>query len=208
MKKLLIGLGTLIFLLFSFDRSVSAVRLPQAGGEKLSVIRLPMPKEKSDKSYLGLGGSGFFKLNQVKANTLIIKVFNLYCPVCQSTALAMTELYHHIEDQPELKDKIKLIGIGVGNSVREMEAFKETYHIPFPLFPDENFTIYKMLGEIRIPYFIALKFDSKRSHQVVETHLGGFSEGGSLLEWILGAYHGDEGSSIEKGSYRPEYLDR
>ena len=197
MKKLLIGLVSLLFLLFPVDRSVPALRLPQGGGMKLSDIRLPMPREKSDRSYLGLGGSGPFKLNQIKANTLIIKVFNLYCPVCQSTALTMTELYHHIEDQSELKGKIKLIGIGVGNSFREMEAFKETYHIPFPLFPDEDFTIYRMLGEIRVPYFIALKFDSNRSHQIVQTHLGGFSEGGSLLNWTLEAYHGEEASLIE-----------
>jgi peroxiredoxin len=200
LKRFLIGLVALMLsYFFSLDRSVLAGNLPPTRGGKLPAISLPIPKDKSEKTYLGLGGSGSFKLSQIKAKTLIIKVFNLYCPICPSTALAMTKLYQHIEDNPELKEKIKLIGIGVGNSVSETQAFKEAHHIPFPLFPDEDFVIYKKLGEVRIPFFIALKLDSKYySHQVVETHPGGFADGGPLLEWALAAYHEDVPSSAKK----------
>ena len=69
MKKLLIGLVPLMLFYFSFNRSVFAGNLPPTRGGKLPAISLPIPKDKSEKTYLGLGGSGFFKLNQDAAGS-------------------------------------------------------------------------------------------------------------------------------------------
>ena len=99
----------------------------------------------------------------------------------------MDELYRLIESNPDLRDKIKLIGIGAGNSRYEVEVFKKTYHTPFPLFPDNEFAIHKVLGDVRSPYFIAIKINKDRTHEVVHSELDSFREAHAFLESILGA---------------------
>ncbi len=152
------------------------------------MINLPIPKNPNEKFYLGLSGDGFFKIQQIKANAMLIKIFNLYCPVCQSTASAMAELYHQIENHPDLKEQMKLIGIGAGNSLYEVEVFKQTHHIPFPIFPDEDYRIHKVLGEVRTPFFIATKMNRDGSQEIVHTHLGALTEVQAFMDSMLEAY--------------------
>jgi len=172
----------------AFSSSVFALNPSPAKGEKLPIINLPIPKNSVEKIYLGLQGDGFFKIQQIKAEAVIIKVFNLYCPICQSSANAMVELYYQIENHPEFKEKIKLIGIGAGNSSLEVEVFKQNHNIPFPLFPDEDFKIHKILGEVRTPFFIATKMAGDGSHEIVYTHLGGLTDARAFLDLMVEAY--------------------
>ena len=199
------------FVIFSFfllslckpALAASAATLPPAKGEKLPVINLQLPKDPSEKKYLGLSGSGSFRIPQIKAQAVVIKIFNLYCPICQSTAEAMTELYHQIENNPDLKNKIKLIGIGVGNSPLETEVFKETYKVPFPIFPDENFKIHQALGGVRTPFFIAIKMEREGSHEIVHTHLGGLTNAKAFLDFMVEAYGIEEGLLIKEAASTP-----
>ncbi len=188
MDKILRYLALVILLPLALSGSVFAVNPSPAKGEKLPIISLPMPKNSVEKIYLGLQGDGFFKIQQIKAKAVVIKVFNLYCPVCQSTANAMVELYRQIENHPEFKGKIKLIGIGAGNSSLEVEVFKQNHHIPFPVFPDEDFKIHKVLQEVRTPFFIAVKMAGDGSYEIVYTHLGGITDARAFLELIIEAY--------------------
>jgi len=167
---------------------VLAASLSPVKGGKLPLISLPVPKDLYQKNYLGLSGEGFFKIPQIKAKGVLIKIFNLYCPICQSTASAMAELYRQIEHNPDLKDKIKLIGIAAGNNLLEIEVFKQSYNIPFPIFPDENFEIHQALGEVRTPFFIAVKMNGDGSHEVVHTHLGGLTDARAFLDLMVEAY--------------------
>ena len=97
----------------------------------------------------------------------------------------MNEMFRKIEGSDKLKDKIKLIGIGVGNSAFEVNYFKESYNIPFPLFPDGDFAIHKKLGEVRTPFFIAIKILENGSHNVYYSKLGGAKDADTLLKKLL-----------------------
>jgi hypothetical protein len=147
-----------------------------------------MPVNPDEKNYLGLSGNGYFRISQIKGKALIIKVLNIYCPICQSTATSMTEVYHMIQNDPELRDQIKMIGIFVGNSANEVDFFKESYRIPFPVFADEDFKIHKALGEVRTPYFIGTVKDRFGNYKTVHTHSGGFTEAGEFLDSVLQAF--------------------
>ena len=166
--------------------NLAAESLPVKGG-KLPVINLPIPKDQNERNYLGLSRKGYFKTPEIKAQAVIVAILSLYCPTCQATASAMTEVYRRIENNPDLEGKMKLIGIGAGNSPHEVEVLKEAYDIPFPLFPDKDFNIHKALGEIRTPYFIAM-MNGDGSHDVVHTRQGSFAEPEPFLEAMLKVY--------------------
>jgi peroxiredoxin len=187
MKKILIYLTTMILLLSTFTFSVLSANKAPEKGEGLPVINLPVPKNPDERNYLGLSGSGSFKIPQIKARAVIIEIFSMYCPYCQKDAPGVNELYRLIENNPDIKNKIKLIGIGAGNSSYEVEVYKKTYQVPFPLFSDKDFVIHKACGEVRTPYFMVVKINEDGTHQIVHTQLGNYPGAEPFLELVLKA---------------------
>ena len=185
MKKILILLTMLTTLLGGFVFSALSADKPPGKGKTLPAINLPLPKNPAERGYLGLSGSGFFKIPQIKADVVIIEIFSMYCPYCQKDAPGINQLYDLIENNPDLKNKIKLVGIGAGNSPYEVEVFKKTYAVPFPLFPDKDFTIHKACGEVRTPYFIVVKINDDKTHQIVHSQLGEYPGAELFLELVL-----------------------
>ena len=185
MKNFLISSLAISLLVLGIGYPAFTANSPPSTGGVLPTINLPIPKILSEKQYLGLAGEGIFKIPQIKAEVVIIEIFSMYCPNCQKDAPKVNELYNMIENQPELKTKIKLIGIGAGNSSYEVELFKKTYSIPFPLFPDKDFSIHKACGEVRTPYYIIVKNKADGSHQIVHAQLGGFQEAEPFLKLVL-----------------------
>ena len=177
-----------IFLLFSAfgDPGLAANPAPVKGGV-LPRFKLPIPKDPGEKSYLWLSGRGFFRIPQIKAKVVIVEIFSIYCPQCQKIAPEMDAFYHLIENAPNLKGKIKLVGIGAGNSRYEVEVFKKTFNTPFPLFPDNDFTIHNALGEVRSPYFIAIEINKNGTHRVVHSELDSFKDAHAFLELMITA---------------------
>ena len=160
---------------------------PLAVGQELPEIRLPIPSDISHKQYLGLTGEGTFKLSEIKASVVIIEIFSMYCPHCQREAPTVNEFFEKIEHDANLKDKIKLIGIGAGNSEFEVSFFAKKYQIPFPLFADGDFVIHKMMGEVRTPYFIGIKINRDGSHHIFYSKLGGPKAAAPFLNSLLKA---------------------
>ncbi len=174
-------------LLLMFVSPTFAADFPPVKGGRLPAIQLPIPKDPREKRYLGLSGDGLFRVPQIKADVVIIEIFSMYCTQCQKIAAEIEEFFHLIENDVRLKDKIKLIGIGAGNSRYEVGVFKKTFRTPFPVFPDDDFAIHEALGNVRTPYFIAIKINKNGSHELIHSELDSFKGAETFLELILDA---------------------
>ena len=156
---------------------------PQVGGV-FPEIELLKSSNPVDLKYLGLSGSGIFKIQQVKADVVIIEIFSMYCPYCQAEAPAINELYGLIENNPVLKNKIKIIGIGINNSLFETDIFKNKYKVAFPLIPDGDFKLHKIIGEVRTPYFIVVKLKGG-GKEVIYSKLGARGDNKAFIQQIV-----------------------
>jgi peroxiredoxin len=185
MKKIYLTLPVITILLLTLVSPVLPANKPPAKGETLPVFNLPIPKSSTEKGYLGLSGDGFFKIPQIKTKVVIVEIYSMYCPYCQKDAPGINELYNLIEKNPGLKNKIKMIGIGAGNTSFEVETYKKTYQVPFPLFPDKDFAVHKACGEVRTPYFIVVKINDDGTHQIVHAQLGNYPGAEPFLEIVL-----------------------
>jgi peroxiredoxin len=185
MKRKLISFALTAVFLLTLSSSIHAANKPPQKGETLPVMDLPIPKGPAEKSYLGLSGEGFFKIPQIKAKVVIIEIYSMYCPYCQKDAPGVNELYTLIENDPDLRNKIKIIGIGAGNTSFEVATYKKTYTVPFPLLSDPDFKIHKACGEVRTPYFIVVKINEDGGHLIVHSQLGEYPGAKSFLELVL-----------------------
>lgn len=185
MKKILLFCLVTIAFFSIINLNVFAGGKPPEEGDTVPEIKLTIPKGPNEKSYLGLKEGGIFTIPQIKADVVIIEIFSMYCPYCQKEAPIINELYNIIEQDPEIRNKIKIIGIGAGNTPFEVDVFRKKYQIPFPLFPDVDFSIHKVCGEVRTPYFIVVKINKDETAQVIYSKLGSIQDPDQFLKLIL-----------------------
>ena len=153
-------------------------------GNPWTEIQLPTPADAQLRQYLGLSDNEHFTVNQIAAEIVIVQVYSMYCPHCQREAPAVNELYALITAQAGLHRRLRLIGVGIGNSEYEVDFYRETYKVEFPLFPDGKFIIHKQLGETRTPHFFVLRTDAAGQVEVVYDLVGGFASPEKFLETV------------------------
>jgi thiol-disulfide isomerase/thioredoxin len=186
MNRKISGFITAILMLFMASAINAAENSPPKVGSPLPAIELPMSNNPADLQYLGLPAGGkFFKVNQVKAKVVILQIYSMYCPYCQAEAPNVNRLYAAIENSPALKDKIKIIGIGAGNTQFEIGTYKKKYTVALPLVPDADFKIHKIMGEVRTPYFIAGKLGDGDKTEVIYSRLGALGDIDVFLKLLV-----------------------
>jgi peroxiredoxin len=183
MKRKILCLSVFLMMLFSASAIGAAENSPPTVGSVFPEIELLKPSNPDHLKYLGLSGSGFFKINQIKTDIVIIEIFSMYCPYCQGEAPNVNNLYNLIENNPAFRNKIKIIGIGINNSLFETDIFKKKYKIEFPLIPDGDFKLHKTIGEVRTPYFIVVKLKGGKT-EVIYSRLGALGDNNVFLGQI------------------------
>lgn len=156
---------------------------PEPNTPPATRLSLPTPTNPDHLSYLGLNSNHQeFLINDIQAEILIIDCFDLYCPSCQRGASKINELYNLIT-QSNLQSRIKLIGLGLGNTPLEVDTFRKKYDIQFPLFPDRTSTVARQFGEVRIPGLLVIRPGNKP--QVLHRKAGILRDPQELLNHIL-----------------------
>ena len=136
----------------------SPLKVSQTSDKKkpFPVFELPIPQNAAQKNYLGISGSGKFKITQIKSPVIIIEVLSTDCPHCRNTAPKLNELYQAIQAHPDLKEKIKIIGI-LDSYAHVVDLYRARHQVPFPLFPGQDNVISKKLGVNYLPKVFGVK---------------------------------------------------
>jgi len=136
---------------FSFSKQKDRVITP---GDFFPEFSFPMTLSKSDVEYLGIPQKFFglvkgdtFTLKDVKADLMVVEFLNKYCFSCQLQAPVMNQVFSMVEKDPQLKGKVKFLGIAAGNNQREADSFRAEKQIPFPIIPDSKFLAYEAIGD-------------------------------------------------------------
>lgn len=135
-------------------------------GDSFPDILLTGPFSSEDIEYLGFSDKKVFSFSHIKSDFVLVEVFSIYCPVCQTHAHAFNSLYEFIQKDAFAVRNLKMIGIGSGNTIKEVEYFRKYFNVPFPLIADPNFKIHKSLKETRTP-LIAMVYKKKKPYVVL-----------------------------------------
>jgi len=185
---------SLVFILFLLCTHASAMQAsdnaashPLPVGSLMPDLLLRGELSPEHASHLGLKGPAPRHLSEIKATTVILVAFSMYCPHCQREAPALNELNTLIESRG-LDGDVKLIGVGIGNSDFEVQVFRDKYATTFPLFSDPDFKVNKEIGEVGTPFFYVLALDSeKKEIRVVKTLLGRMDSAESFFDQAMAA---------------------
>ncbi len=184
MKNCIISLVLMFCLLWIvpvFSRAAETIN------EELPNLELTVPDDVFYRNYLGLAGKAgtSFTLKDIKADILVIELFNMYCPYCQEEAPRVNELYEKMEEISTKGPIVKIIGLGASNTQFEVEHFRDMYKIQFPLFPDPDMTMYRALGGAGTPYFIGSRLHGGDKMTIVLRNSGGFYSSDDFLKELI-----------------------
>ena len=119
--------------------------------------QLPVPGNGAERAYLGVTAkTGSFQLANIQCDILVIDCFDLYCHNCWADAPRMNELYRLVQAH-HLGDRIKFIGLGVGDTPLEAATYKHKFHVPYPVFSDRFAIITQRFGPLRLPNLLVLR---------------------------------------------------
>jgi peroxiredoxin len=169
---------------FASGATTSPDMKPLPVGQAFPDVTFAGPILENEAKQLGAGAKGKpFSLQQTKAQTIILVVFSMYCPFCQKEAPELNTMNALIKSKG-LSGKVKLVGLGAGNSPFEVSVFREKFSIPFPLIPDQDFAAYKLLGQVGTPFYYVLKRQGD-GFVIVDTQLGCVTSAEAFLKTAL-----------------------
>ncbi len=135
-------------------------------------------------SYLGLTGRSKFSFKDFKCDILVIELFSTYCMSCPKNYPVLNSVYNYVENDKKLKDKVKVIGIAIGNTYEEVNELIKKYNLLFPVLTDYRFSFHREIGSPRVPFTIIARNTTKNRFKVIYTHQGIIDNEGIILKNI------------------------
>ena len=164
---------------------------------------------KGEQVYLGIPQKKTFSFKEIRGNLILIEFISIYCVSCQRQAPIFNELFTFIENDPGLKEKVKMIGVAAGNNLNEVEIYKKTYQVPYPIISDPKFDAHTAVGSPRTPFSIWVRKDAQGKGIVVSTHLGlmdlksAIEETKAVLQYNLALLKPKKGTIYEGDALMP-----
>ena len=134
---------------------------PFPAGSQLPQFTLPAPDSQQTLNYLGLRTMAPYTISQIGAKLVLIEFLNALCPHCHANAPVLNRLYSVVQKDAALARDVKIIGIAVGNSKKETVAYKKSFKVPFPVFPDEESDIGSAVQVSETPIIVLVSNNGK-----------------------------------------------
>ena len=96
-----------------------------------------------------------------RCKTCLYRDPDALCPHCHANAPVVNRLYQVIQKDAALARDVKIIGICIGNDKTQIDAFKKSFKVSFPLFPDENLAIAQAVGVKEMPTMVLVTHSGK-----------------------------------------------
>ncbi len=205
MRKIILFLLFIMIVLTSNTALGSRKAVLLSPGDKFPNLVFYDELAKEDKEYLGIK-IPFFSftkkenifLEEIQAELLFIEFFNKYCTSCQAQAPVNNKIFNQVIADNNLKNLVKFIGIGAGNSKREVDSFKNEKNIIFPLLSDQDFNCYEDIGDPGgTPYMLLVK-KTDSGFTVYSSHMGLNKESEFFLKEIKDALKTDIKTLVRK----------
>lgn len=141
----------------------------------------------SDGRYLDLKPDiRSIRLVDIPAEYIFVEFFNERCLGCIREIKTFKSLYSGFQNEKGISEKIKIIGIGTGSNEENVQAFRDRYDIPFPVFADAEWRLFECLGSPALPTAYLLKRNKKGAREIVSVQSGHTENIHALLESIEG----------------------
>jgi thiol-disulfide isomerase/thioredoxin len=155
-----------------------------ASAKTLANFKLHPPLTERHAEYLGVPVNQPLNLSDIEADYLLVEIFSMYCPYCQAEAKHVNDLFDKITANHP--DRLKLIGVGAGNTAFEVDYFREKYDIEFPVFSDSDYVIHKQVGQVGTPYFYLLEKQDDGSMKILMIQEGPYEDTETFYKRIIG----------------------
>jgi hypothetical protein len=142
----------LVAAVLSTSAAAASTDEPVETGAVFPQMAFETPQAPEDRNYLGLPDGKHFSIGEVKADLVVLEILNVYCISCQKQVPLYNKLYDFIEDNPDMRGKVKIMAVGAGNDAFEIKEFRESLNVKFPVIPDPDFETYELLNVGETPY--------------------------------------------------------
>ena len=175
-RRLLTGCAILVMSLIFHKASLcEPVKHPHPllqTGDRLPKIVFPNSLTSEESDYLGIGKRKAFSLDEVKGRLILIEFMNTNCMYCIKAIPKFDEIYQTIQQDPALNKGVKMVAIGAGDTLSELENFKSNYRVAYPILPDTEYKAHKAVGEPRVPFLLIAKKDNRGRWIIARTQVG------------------------------------
>jgi len=138
---------------------------------------------RENSAYLKMPYKGKVQLSKIPHEVIILEFLNVYCHTCRMQVSIFNELKSAIAKDPDLRDKVCLLGLAVGNSLQEIADFTTEFGVQYPVLSDQDKTLFNSTGNIRgTPHTYVIRRDDRGF--IVDYHAGGVSSADRYLESI------------------------
>ncbi len=168
-------------------------------GDYFPSCRLVLLDQARDREYLEIGHKGrAFSLEDIKSEYLFIELYNEMCSACINEVKNYKGVYRRLVAEQDLNDRVKMMGIGVGSKKRKVAKFRKKKGIPFPLFADEGWEIFRCLGDPLLPtsYLVQRQPNGGRKILLVQSgHIDSVEGFMKKMECLINKSHASSSAS-------------